>query len=290
LLVKWARHKFTGKDDTGATLVEYALRPPDTRRRGDEGATLVEYALLLSLVAGVSASGFAYLGKAMNRSLGSLAAEIICPPGDDPLACQPPGNNFQIVAANGGGGDLCSTDPCTITAQGAGGPTFTAVGAVGSVTFSYPSLSGVGYFSPGNSPGSSQLHLTGYTTPPEPVTISATDSEGDTGTLTFYLTVVSAYDPTVSLQRDGCDPTLDSCSAGYHWLDGLYIFESGQWYEISQSTGPGQIEDTQAFKDGTGADGSGGPWTCSPTQVQGGYCTQLSTNAPQASPFALASI
>ena len=26
LLVKWARHKFTGKDDTGATLVESAPR------------------------------------------------------------------------------------------------------------------------------------------------------------------------------------------------------------------------------------------------------------------------
>jgi hypothetical protein len=134
------------------------------------------------------------------------------------------------------------------------------------------------------------LTLSDNTTPPEPVTISATDSQGDTGTLTFYLTVVSAYEPTVSLhKKDGCDANLHSCS-NYNWLDGLYIFESTQWYEISPSTGPGQIEDKQAFEDGTDADSSGGPWTCSPNHVHDGFCRQLSTNAFQASPFALARI
>jgi Flp pilus assembly pilin Flp len=276
-LVEWAHRKFTRKNETGATLVEYGLSPHGNRRRGDDGATLVEYALLLSLVAGLSASGFAYLGKAMNSLVGNLAAEIV-------------GNNLQIVAPDGGGGDLCSTDPCTITAQSepghGGGPTFTVPGAVGSVTFSYPSLGDVGSFYQQDS--QLDLELYGNTTPPELVTISATDGEDDTGTLTFYLTVVSQYDLTISLLGDRCDPTLDSCSAGYQWLDGLYIFESGQWYEISQTTGPGQIENAQAFRDGTDADGSGGGWTCSYTFL--GYCTQLSTNAQQASPFALASI
>ena len=49
LLVDWAQRKFTGKDDVGASLVEYAL--------------------LLALIAVVAIGAIAFLGGAVNNQL-----------------------------------------------------------------------------------------------------------------------------------------------------------------------------------------------------------------------------
>jgi hypothetical protein len=69
-----------------------------------------------------------------------------------------------------------------------------------------------------------------------------------------------------------CTYPLQSCtgsSGGYAWLDGYYIFDSGQWLQIVNSTYPssGQISDNEAFHHGVGA------WTCATTS--GSTCTSV---------------
>ena len=56
LLVVWAQRRFTGKDDVGASLVEYAL--------------------LLALIAVVAIGAIAFLGGAVNNQLNHVANVI----------------------------------------------------------------------------------------------------------------------------------------------------------------------------------------------------------------------
>jgi Flp pilus assembly pilin Flp len=65
---------------------------------------------------------------------------------------------------------------------------------------------------------------------------------------------------------------LQSCTMGYAWLDGYYIFENGQWLQVVDSNSPpsDQISDSQAFQDGVGT------WTCS--QPSSPDCASIATN------------
>jgi pilus assembly protein Flp/PilA len=56
LLMVWAQQKFTGKDDVGASLVEYAL--------------------LLALIAVVAIGAIAFLGGAVNNQLHNVGQVI----------------------------------------------------------------------------------------------------------------------------------------------------------------------------------------------------------------------
>ena len=88
----------------------------------ETGATLVEYSLLLALVAVVAAGGLAYLGKAVNQTLGKVAAQIA---GDDVS---------QIFVD----GSPCTTDPCTETVLAYTTYRFTLSDPTGPVTYTYP--------------------------------------------------------------------------------------------------------------------------------------------------------
>ena len=80
-----------------------------------------------------------------------------------------------------------------------------------------------------------------------------------------------------------CTPPLQSCTGaggGYAWLDGYYIFESGQWLQIVKGSAPtsGQINDTQAFDDAVGT------WSCASSN-----CSTIATNVTGQNQNALAS-
>ena len=64
LLVDWAQRKFTGRDDVGASLVEYAL--------------------LLALIAVVAIGAIAFLGGSVNNQLHNVGNAINSTSGTNP--------------------------------------------------------------------------------------------------------------------------------------------------------------------------------------------------------------
>lgn len=141
----------------------------------ERGASLVEYALLLALVAVVAAGSLAYLGKAVNHTLSSVAAQIA-------------GDDLQIYPEDVNGSNMCPSSPCTITATGQTTVKFTTAGATGDVTYSYPDNLGdlLDFVVDGDV---LDMQVYGHPSPPIPITLEATDSSGGTGVLQLSLVV-----------------------------------------------------------------------------------------------------
>jgi Flp pilus assembly pilin Flp len=72
----------------------------------------------------------------------------------------------------------------------------------------------------------------------------------------------------------GCNSSLTSCTGGYAWLDGYYIFDGGQWLQIvsgSPTNQSSQKNDSEAFIAGSAT------WTCAGTS--GSICTSMTNSA-----------
>ncbi|HEY5320719.1 MAG TPA: Flp family type IVb pilin [Galbitalea sp.] len=243
--------------------------------RDETGASLVEYALLLALIAVVAIGALVFLGHTVSNTLNNV------------------GNDIAIGNPGGGGGGGGGGGP-TFT-DGGGGGTVTDTVALGQAgTFAFTTTGGtapVTYSISGQPTGVTIAPTTGVLTIAAgtnsgtySIIATATDTNSKTGTQTLTLKVSgpTADVANVTIPASTCQyfGGLGNCSSA-SWLDGLYIWSpsgSGSWNLIVSGTaGTGQMQDSTAYGHGTGG---GGSWTCSqhtgnfPNQ----YCTQLQTN------------
>ncbi len=242
--------------------------------RDETGASLVEYALLLALIAVVAIGALTFLGHTVSNTLNNV------------------GNDIAIGAPAGGGGgggggggptftDAGGTD--TVTSGQGGTFAFTTTGGTLPVTFSISgqptgvtiaSATGVLTVGTGTAHGTYSIIVT------------ATDANSKTATQTLTLTVSPSADVAngnVTIPAATCQYSyfsgLGNCTST-SWLDGLYIWNpsgGGSWNLIVSGTaGTGQMQDSTAYGDGTGHNGN---WSCSVHTNGGGtqYCTQLQT-------------
>ena len=239
--------------------------------RDEKGASLVEYALLLALIAVVAIGALVFLGHTVSNTLNNV------------------GNDIATGAAGGGGGGGgptfsdgggAATVTDTVTLGQAGTFTFTTTGGTAPVTFTISGQpagvtinSGTGVLTVATTTNSGTYSITA----------TATDKNGNKGTQTLTLTVSPSADvPNVTIPASTCQYFfgLGNCSSA-SWLDGLYIWNpsgGGSWNLIVSGTaGAGQMQDSTAYGDGAGHNGS---WTCSAHTNSGNpeYCTQLATN------------
>ncbi len=244
--------------------------------RDETGASLVEYALLLALIAVVAIGALVFLGHTVSNTLNNV------------------GNDIATGAAGGGGGGGGGGGPTFSDGGGASTVTYTAtLGQGGSYTFATTGGTAPVTFTISGQPAGVTINSgtgvltvgTGTSGGTYSIIVTATDKNGNTGTQTLTLTVSPSADvANVTIPASTCQygggGNLGTCTSA-SWLDGLYIWNpsgGGSWNLIVSGTaGAGQIKDTTAYGDGTGFFGS---WTCSAHTNSGNpeYCTTLQTN------------
>ena len=252
--------------------------------RDDAGASLVEYALLLALVAVVAIGALIALGGSVSNTVDSVASGIA---GTVTSTSNPASSSGQLALSDPSG----NAGPYDLTVPGAGGTAqFDTSGGVGPVSFAL----GTGTGRSGESvPSGATISDTGLLTIPSGSSagtykflVEATDSASPVPASTQLVVDLTITPPTVLVSAFafgsgpylcgvGQSPTsLAGTCSSYAWLDGYYVYVGGAWELVVSGTpsGSGQVTGKAAYSDGVG-DG----WTCTKTATDGSRCATIST-------------
>lgn len=253
--------------------------------RDDVGASLVEYALLLALVAVVAIGALVALGGSVSNTVDSVASGIA---GTVTSTSNPASSSGQLALSDPSG----NAGPYVLTVPGAGGTAqFDTSGGVEPVSFALRTGTG----GSGESvPSGATISDTGLLTIPGgskagtyAFLVEATDSASPVPASTQLVVDLTITPPTVLVSAFAfgsgqypCDvgqsPTsLAGTCSSYSWLDHYYVYVGGAWELVVSGTpsGSGQIADNAAYSDGVG-DG----WSCTKTATDGSKCATISTN------------